>query len=53
MMELSKTRQARATDGATYIECSISYNGEEVATHRAEGDQTSAVCEKKLTIGPQ
>lgn len=45
--------EAHAIDGATYVTCVISYNGKEVATHRAEGDQASAVCEKELTIGPQ
>lgn len=45
--------EAHASDAATYVTCSISYNGEEVATHRADGDRATAVCEKKLTIGPQ
>lgn len=41
-----------AGPGATWIECRILVDGEEVATHRAEGGASTAVCERRLQLGP-
>ena len=51
---LRSTRaSASVADGGSYISCSIKYNDEVVATHRAEGTNSTAECEKKLRVGPQ
>lgn len=41
-----------AGSGATWIECRILVDGEEVASHRAEGGASTAVCERRLQLGP-
>lgn len=41
-----------AGPGTTWIECRILVDGEEVATHRAEGGASTAVCERRLQLRP-
>lgn len=47
------TVEATAAPGASWIACSITLDGDIVAERRVEGDGAIAVCEKKLTVGPQ
>lgn len=44
--------EADAGPGASWIECRILVDGEEVATHRAEGSASTAVCDRRLQLGP-
>lgn len=44
--------EAEASDEASEITCLILYNGEEVASHHSHGDNSRAVCKKKLQLGP-
>jgi hypothetical protein len=44
--------QAKAADGATGISCSISYDGEVVATGESRGGQAAVACLKKFELGP-
>lgn len=41
-----------AGPGANWIECRILVDGDVVASHRSEGDAATAVCERKLQLGP-
>lgn len=44
--------EVEASPDATYIECSILLDGNEVASHRAEGGQARATCDRHLQLGP-
>ncbi|ETT42406.1 MULTISPECIES: hypothetical protein [unclassified Paenibacillus] len=44
--------QADKDEAASWISCTILYDGEVVATHKSRGDQAKAVCEKKFRLGP-
>lgn len=44
--------EVTAGPGASYIECSITMNGEVVASHRAEGSAAQAACDRRLRLGP-
>lgn len=44
--------QAEKDDAATWISCTILYDGEVVATHKSRGDTAKAVCEKTFQLGP-
>lgn len=46
------TVEAHASPGATYVTCSIAVDGEIVTTHRSEGSRATAICERKLQLGP-
>lgn len=47
------TVEATAAPGASWIACSITLDGAIVAERRVNGDGAIAICEKKLTVGPQ
>jgi len=50
---LTSTRvEAEAVEGASWISCTILYDGEVVATHKSRGNGAKAVCEKKIRLGP-
>ncbi|WP_020620758.1 hypothetical protein [Paenibacillus daejeonensis] len=50
---LTSTRVTAALDeDGSWISCTISYDGEVVATHRSRGDGAKAVCEKAFRLGP-
>ncbi|MEK3836269.1 MULTISPECIES: hypothetical protein [unclassified Paenibacillus] len=50
---LTSTRvQAEKDADATWISCTILYDGEVVATHKSRGDSAMSVCEKKFLLGP-
>ncbi|MEK4515683.1 hypothetical protein NSS64_10440 [Paenibacillus sp. FSL H8-0122] len=44
--------QAEKDEAATWISCTILYDGEVVATHKSRGDKAKAVCEKNFRLGP-
>lgn len=44
--------QAEKDEAATWISCTILYDGEVVATHKSRGDTAKAVCEKTFQLGP-
>ncbi|SCY05517.1 hypothetical protein SAMN05720606_102199 [Paenibacillus polysaccharolyticus] len=44
--------RAKADDSASWISCSIKYDGELVASHKSRGSDAKAVCEKKFQLGP-
>ncbi|RXZ78677.1 hypothetical protein EBB07_25940 [Paenibacillaceae bacterium] len=44
--------KAGIDDDASWISCTILYDGEVVATHRSRGDGAKAVCEKTFRLGP-
>lgn len=44
--------QAEKDEAATWISCTILYDGEVVATHKSRGDKAKAVCEKTFQLGP-
>ncbi|WP_434751130.1 hypothetical protein [Paenibacillus amylolyticus] len=49
---LSTRVRAKADDSASWISCSIWYDGELVASHKSRGSGAKAVCEKKSQLGP-
>ncbi|MBY0203176.1 hypothetical protein NKT34_11305 [Paenibacillus polysaccharolyticus] len=49
---LSTHVRAKADDSASWISCSIWYDGELVASHKSRGSDAKAVCEKKFQLGP-
>ncbi len=49
---LSTHVRAEANDGASWVSCSIWYDGELVASHKSRGSGAKAVCEKKFQLGP-
>ncbi|MEI2279684.1 hypothetical protein [Paenibacillus polysaccharolyticus] len=49
---LSTHVRAKADDSASWISCSIWYDGELVASHKSRGSDAKAVCEKKFKLGP-
>ncbi|WP_238651523.1 hypothetical protein [Paenibacillus piscarius] len=44
--------QAGKDEAASWISCTILYDGEVVATHKSRGDTAKAVCEKTFQLGP-
>ncbi|MBR3380544.1 MAG: hypothetical protein IKG72_10605 [Bacillus sp. (in: Bacteria)] len=44
--------KARANDSASWVSCSIWYDGELVSSHKSRGSNAKAVCEKKFQLGP-
>ncbi|MEK4851718.1 hypothetical protein NST04_17865 [Paenibacillus sp. FSL H7-0756] len=44
--------QADKDEAASWISCTILYDGEVVATHKSRGDKAKAVCEKNFRLGP-
>ncbi|XID93369.1 hypothetical protein ACF3MZ_02190 [Paenibacillaceae bacterium WGS1546] len=44
--------KAEKADDASWISCTILYDGEVVANHRSRGDRAQAVCEKAFRLGP-
>ncbi|CAI6046303.1 hypothetical protein PAECIP112173_01210 [Paenibacillus sp. JJ-100] len=44
--------KARANDSASWVSCSIWYDGELVSSHKSRGSGAKAVCEKKFQLGP-
>lgn len=46
------TASAEAAAGATFISCEIIIDGESVSSHRSEGDNARAECERSLRLGP-
>lgn len=44
--------QAEKAADASWISCTILYDGEVVTTHRSSGDRAKAVCEKTFRLGP-
>lgn len=44
--------EVKTGPAATYIQCTISVDGQVVATHRAEGSAATATCHRKLQLGP-
>ncbi|MEK3905089.1 hypothetical protein [Paenibacillus sp. FSL R7-0179] len=44
--------QAEKDADATWISCTILYDGEVVATHKSRGDRAKSVCERKFRLGP-
>lgn len=50
---LTSTRvEASVADDGSEVSCTILYNGEEVATHRSQGNGGRAICEKSFRLGP-
>ncbi len=50
---LTSTRVvASVADHANEVSCTILYDGEEVATHRSQGNSGKTICEKKFRLGP-
>lgn len=50
---LTSTRVvASVADNAKEVSCTILYDGEEVATHRSQGNSGRAICEKSFRLGP-
>lgn len=50
---LTSTRvEASVADNANEVSCTILYDGEEVATHKSQGNNGKAICEKKFQLGP-
>ncbi|KAA8786867.1 hypothetical protein ABIE27_002849 [Paenibacillus sp. 4624] len=49
---LSTYVRAKANDSASWVSCSIWYDGELVASHKSRGSGAKAVCEKKFQLGP-
>ncbi|MGQ8872258.1 hypothetical protein [Paenibacillus sp. TSA_86.1] len=49
---LSTQVKAKADDSASWISCSIWYDGELVTSHKSRGSGAKAVCEKKFQLGP-
>lgn len=43
---------AKKADDASWVSCTILYDGKEVSTHRAQKDGEKAVCEKTFRLGP-
>ncbi|GGM49691.1 hypothetical protein [Microbacterium saperdae] len=46
------TVEVHAAPDATFVSCSITVDGEVVATHRSEGSGATATCERRLQLGP-
>ncbi|MDO3410558.1 hypothetical protein QWJ34_12370 [Saccharibacillus sp. CPCC 101409] len=44
--------RAKAAGDASWISCTILYDEEVVATHKARGDHAEAACEKVFRLGP-
>lgn len=44
--------QAEKDEAASWISCTILYDGEVVATHKSRGDKAKAVCDKTFQWGP-
>ncbi|WP_289135994.1 hypothetical protein [uncultured Brevibacillus sp.] len=44
--------KAEVADGASWVSCTILYDGEVVATHMSRRDGGKAVCEKSFQLGP-
>ena len=44
--------EVEAGPTASYIECSISVDGQVVASHRAEGSAATAICDRRLQLRP-
>lgn len=44
--------KAGVADDASWVSCTILYDGEVVATHESRGDGGKAVCEKSFRLGP-
>lgn len=44
--------RARTNDDASWISCSILYDGELVVSHKSRGNNPRADCEKKFQLGP-
>ncbi|MGO4528021.1 hypothetical protein AB4Z30_02980 [Paenibacillus sp. 2TAF8] len=49
---LSTHVRVKADDSASWVSCSIWYDGELVASHKSRGSDAKAVCEKKFQLGP-
>ncbi|MDT0122925.1 hypothetical protein Q9R46_09750 [Paenibacillus sp. RRE4] len=49
---LSTHVRVKANDSASWVSCSIKYDGELVASHKSRGSGAKAVCEKKFQLGP-